>query len=156
MWSKRCTYGLRATLYLAARQQEGYVSIRQISDQLDIPYAYLTKVLQTLTQCGLLKSLRGPRGGVALARPAQTLTLKDIIEAIDGPSFFTECVLGLPKCDANKPCPLHDHWKPIRGSMDIMLSEQCLDEVARHLTTWNQDNQGSETDMQGLPFFESI
>lgn len=156
MWSKRCTYALRATLYLAAQQQEGYVPIRQISDQLDIPYAYLTKVLQELIRCGLLQSLRGPRGGVALAQPANTIALRDIIEAIDGSGLFTECVLGLPKCDAAAPCSLHHQWKPIRLSIGTMLSQTALDDIADQLAIWERKQQDSEEGVSDASFFESI
>lgn len=156
MWSKRCTYALRATLYLAAQQQDGYVPIRQISDQLDIPHAYLTKVLQQLIRCGLLQSLRGPHGGVALAQPAQTIALKDIIEAIDGSGLFTECVLGLPTCDAAAPCSLHKQWRPIRVSIGTMLSETALDDLAGHLATWEREPWDSEKGTAEASFFEPI
>ena len=156
MWSKRCTYALRATLYLAAQQQEGYVPIRQISDQLGIPYAYLTKVLQQLIRCGFLQSLRGPHGGVALAQPAHTVALKDIIEVIDGSGLFTECVLGLPKCDAAAPCSLHNQWKPIRLSIGTMLSQTALDDIADQLAIWEHEPQDSEKGTPEGPFFESI
>ncbi|HMB93865.1 MAG TPA: Rrf2 family transcriptional regulator [Rhodothermales bacterium] len=156
MWSKRCTYALRATLYLAAQQQDGYVPIRQISDQLDIPYAYLTKVLQELIRRGLLQSLRGPHGGVALAQPAHTIALRDIIEVIDGAGLFTECVLGLPKCDAAAPCSLHNQWKPIRHSIGTMLSQTALDDIADQLAIWERKQQDSEEGVSDAPFFESI
>src|SRR5690625_7578709 len=86
---------MRATLHLATLKSDGYVSIRAISEELDISFHFLTKIFQKLTQAGILASFRGPNGGVALARPATRITLLDIVIAIDGPELFTECVLGL-------------------------------------------------------------
>ena len=63
--SKSTEYGIRATLYLTSLKQDGYVSIRAISDELDISFHFLTKIFQKLTQAGLLQSFRGPRGADA-------------------------------------------------------------------------------------------
>lgn len=119
--SKSCEYGIRATLYLASLQQDGYVSIRAISDELDISFHFLTKIFQKLTQADLLQSFRGPNGGVTLARPASAITLMDLVTAIDGPALFTECVLGLPGCGEQKPCPLHNAWGLERDRLKVIF-----------------------------------
>lgn len=135
--SNACEYGLRATLYLASLNQEGYVSIRKISDELDISFPFLTKIFQMLTQAGLLTSYRGPNGGVALARPADKITLKDIILAIDGPALFKECVLGLPGCGEQKPCPLHAKWAIERDRIEKMFASTKLNDMAKKITTFD-------------------
>ncbi len=135
--SNACEYGLRATLYLASLNQEGYVSIRKISDELDISFPFLTKIFQMLTQAGLLTSYRGPNGGVALARPADKITLKDIILAIDGPALFKECVLGLPGCGEQKPCPLHAKWAVERDRIEKMFASTKLNDMAKKITTFD-------------------
>ncbi len=113
MLSKSCTYGLQAALYLAAHPHDGYVPIRQISDDLGLSHTFLTKVLQQLTRKGLLRSLRGMRGGVALALAPEAVTLGAIVEAIDGQGLFEGCILGLPECRADNPCALHEHWQTV-------------------------------------------
>lgn len=150
MLSKRCTYGLRAILFLAAQEQEGYVSIRHISESLAIPYPFLAKILQALTQQGLLHSLRGPHGGVTLAQPPGTLTLKNVIEAIDGPALFEICVLGLPGCGTQKACPLHEQWKEVRGGIHTTLTETSVDALAQRMVAWHRNSptgQDSENDL---------
>ncbi|RMH72789.1 MAG: Rrf2 family transcriptional regulator [Gemmatimonadetes bacterium] len=117
MLSKSCIYGIRAVLYLALQEEEGYVSIRKISKDLDISFHFLTKILQQLTQNEILTSFRGPNGGVALAKPADQLDLVQIIEAIDGLGIFQECILGLPGCGSLEPCPLHDQWGKAREEL---------------------------------------
>lgn len=135
LFSKGCEYGIRATLHLTTLKTDGYVSIREISDELDISFHFLTKTFQKLTQAGLLKSFRGPNGGVALARPANRILLLEIITAIDGPDLFTECVLGLPGCGEQKPCPLHNAWAAQREHLRTLFHQKTLADIAADLET---------------------
>lgn len=133
MFSRACEYGLRAVLYLAALNHNGYVSIREIGERLNISVPFLTKIFQKLTQAGLMQSLRGPSGGVMFARSPEEITLFDVIVAIDGPDLFTECVLGLPGCGEAAPCPLHDRWKEVRNPIRDLFASTTLAEMARRI-----------------------
>jgi len=133
--SKSCEYGIRASLYLASRQEEGYVSIGEISNELDISFPFLTKIFQKLTQAGLMTSYRGPNGGIALARSAGQITLLDIVLAIDGSALFTECVLGLPGCGNQKPCPLHNQWAKERTRLEAMFTNTTLADVSEDIAS---------------------
>ncbi len=134
--SKSCEYGLRAVIYLVVNEEEdNYLSIKKISEKLDIPYHFLTKTLQKLTQQGILESYRGPTGGVTLARPAGEISVKDIVIAIDGKSIFEECVLGLPGCGDAKPCPLHDQWATARNRLNSVFEAMTLSTLARQIET---------------------
>ena len=128
--SKSCEYAIRASLYVASVEVGRYTSVREVSDALGIPYPFLAKIAQTLTQAGLFQALRGPTGGVALARPASAITLRDVVVATDGASIFTECVLGLPGCGNQKPCPLHNEWAPARARVEQMFGAATLAETA--------------------------
>ncbi|MEO0556692.1 MAG: Rrf2 family transcriptional regulator [Bacteroidota bacterium] len=108
--SKACEYGVRAMLYLASAPRDTYVASRAVSEDLGLPYSFFAKVVQTLAHSGLLSSQRGPSGGVALAKDPSEVTLAEVVTAIDGETLFTECVLGLPGCGQEKPCPLHAQW----------------------------------------------
>lgn len=116
--SKFSEYGLRALLYMVSKANEdGYVNIRKMSERLDISFHFLTKILQNLTQAGLLVSYRGPNGGVAFKKPPHQIFLIDVVLVLEGPDYFDKCLLGLPGCGEKKPCPMHDFWKEIKGSM---------------------------------------
>lgn len=130
MLSRSCTYGLQAVLYLAAQERNRYVPIRQISDDLGLSHPFLTKVLQQLTRKGLVQSLKGPRGGVALARPPEAVTLNAIIEAIDGPARFEGCILGMHGCGPDNPCAFHARWQPVQGQIQAIFSETSLLDLA--------------------------
>jgi Rrf2 family transcriptional regulator, iron-sulfur cluster assembly transcription factor len=124
--SKACTYGLLAAFYVAKEKESGYVSIRQMSDDLKISFHFLTKILQKLTAAGLMISHKGPNGGISLSREARLVSLKEIILAIDGDDVFTECILGLPGCGHQKPCPIHYEWSPVRDAFLKMVAEKTL------------------------------
>lgn len=129
--SNACVYGLRASVYLASVSGESYTSITKISDELDISPHFLTKVLQKLTKADLMESMKGPKGGVRLRHPADEITLLEIVAAIDGMDLLNKCVLGLPGCGSEKPCPIHDKWADTRDEIRRMLTETSLHELVK-------------------------
>lgn len=129
--SKACVYGLRASLLLASKESDEYVSIREMSNRLDISFHFLTKTLQHLTSAGLMESQKGPKGGVRLTKSGSEVSLFEIVAAIDGTELFTECALGLPGCGVKKPCPLHDKWADTRDGIRLMLENTNLVELAK-------------------------
>ena len=129
MLSKSCEYGLRAALYLATLDEEGYVPIGTISEELDISFPFLTKIFQKLNDADLLTSQRGPKGGVALTKDPDEVSLYEIVVAIDGDDLFRECVLGLPKCGEAEPCPLHEEWTGERSRIETIFRNASLAEL---------------------------
>jgi len=128
--SKSCVYGLRASLYLASKKNQEFHSLKEISEELEISFHFLTKILQQLTAKGYVESYKGPNGGVRLSSDGRAATLYDLVLAIDGPGLFTECALGLPGCGLQEPCPLHDKWVGARGKIEDMLQRMTLSEIA--------------------------
>ena len=134
IFSKTCMYGIRASLYVAMESKEReYIPIREISQKLDISFHFLTKILRILTQNRIMSSFRGPNGGIKLARPPDQITLKDIIVAIDGPALFTECILGLPGCGDDRPCPLHEAWEGLKDRLEQTLEYATLAKTSREI-----------------------
>ncbi len=128
--SQRCEYAVRTALYLAAADPASYVAVREISQALGVPRPFLAKTVQDLTGAGVFTSMRGPAGGVALARPAARITVMEVVLAVDGSDIFTACVLGLPGCGDRKPCPLHDQWVPARARVHDMFARATLADTA--------------------------
>ena len=86
---------------------------REISEELSIPQAFLSKILQDLTKKGLLSSTKGPNGGFELnCSPTQT-SLYTLVQAVEGPRPEGDCLLGLSLCADETKCPIHDTWKEI-------------------------------------------
>jgi len=88
---------------LMGREPEKLRSASGIAAELGVSYNHLSKVLQRLTKAGLVSPLRGPRGGFALAGRTGSATLKEIIEAIEGPMKFSDCMMGDSVC-GRKSC----------------------------------------------------
>jgi len=128
--SKTCMYGLRASVLLASKSQDEYTTIRELSEELDMSFHFLTKVLQKLTKSELLESYKGPNGGVKLARNAAAITFMDIVISIDGNSIVHECALGLPGCGVLTPCPLHSQWAGMKENILNMMNTISLAELA--------------------------
>lgn len=130
--SKSSEYGLRALLYLVGQGDgQEYVSIRELSEQLDISFHFLTKILQSLTQAGLLLSYRGPNGGVAFQIPPDKIMLGDVVRVLEGDDFFDTCLLGLPGCGAMQPCPMHQFWTGMRGALKQEFDQTSLSEMGK-------------------------
>lgn len=82
---RKVDYAIRAAIYLAAQDPEKTCSSGEIAENQGIPRKFLEKIIQNLTRSGLVKSKRGSDGGYSLARPTHEITLRDIIEAVEGP-----------------------------------------------------------------------
>lgn len=130
LFSKSSVYAIRASVYLARKNCSDFVTIKELSDELNISFHFLTKVLQQLSKGNILKSYQGPNGGVKLLKPAEKLTFFDIIECIDGHELFTECALGLQECGELNPCPLHKHWSGLKNKMTFMMSNLTIADLA--------------------------
>jgi len=135
--SKSCIYAIQAAIYVAAEGKGGFVPINKIADRLEISFHFLTKVLQQFTHAGILNSYRGPKGGVALAKQADEITLYQLVEAIDGTKVFTECMLGLPGCGTAEPCPAHDHWVLVRQQFTSIAQRVTLSQMATRANELN-------------------
>lgn len=133
-------------LYLAAGdEKDGYVSIRAIAKELDLPFHFLTKILQDLGEAGLVMSSRGVSGGVRLAVPASELDVLRVVDVLEGEEFLRGCVLGFDKCSGKNPCALHDQWKAMREELRDMFSSENLERVAERSGT-KRDRKRSTAD----------
>ena len=128
--SKSCEYAIRTALHIASRDLSAYTPVREVSAALGIPYPFLAKIVQTLTQAKILQTMRGPTGGIMLARAPSAITLEEIVVSIDGPGLFHTCVLGLPGCGNLAPCPLHEGWVPTRERIHTLFRTATLGEFA--------------------------
>ena len=129
--SKSSEYGLRALLYMVGKGGQEYVSIREMSEQLDISFHFLTKILQSLTQANILASYRGPSGGVAFNISPEKILLSDGVRVLEGDDFFDTCLLGLPGCGEKAPCPMHQFWTEIRGALRREFETTTLSEMGQ-------------------------
>jgi Rrf2 family transcriptional regulator, iron-sulfur cluster assembly transcription factor len=131
--SKACEYGVQALLFLDGQPPGQFVTVKEIAAGTNVSVSFLAKILGRLTAHGLLDSLKGPHGGVRLARPAEEIRVLEVVQAIDGLDFLRKCVIGFPRCGEGVPCPLHALWGPLREEIQVMLSAKSIGELMREM-----------------------
>jgi len=135
MISNTCKYGIRAILYIAINSDGGKkIGIKKISEDLDLPGPFLGKIMQTLAKSKILFSVKGPHGGFSLARPAQDISLYDIVKIIDGDDVFHECLIGVKICENNPEymdlCPFMERSHEVRDMLMKTFKEQSIGDFA--------------------------
>jgi FeS assembly SUF system regulator len=129
--SKKADYALIAMKHLAQRCAGAQsTSAREIAAQYDIPIELLAKVLQRLVRTGLLVSTQGTRGGYALSRSAASISVADVIQAIDGPLTVTACSSEKNDCEQYSKCSIRDPLWQIRERIVAALGTVTLSEMA--------------------------
>lgn len=128
--SKKADYALIAMKYLALRPDGTSSSAREIAEQFDIPVELMAKVLQRLVQKRLLSSHQGTRGGYQLGRPAATISVAGVIQAIDGPLTVTVCSTEDTSCDQFSKCNVRDPLWRIKERILTALEECSISELA--------------------------
>lgn len=132
MFSKSCEYAIKAAIFIATNSlQDKKVGFVDIAKEIDSPEAFTAKILQKLSKDGIIQSVRGVNGGFYIPKNLiSKVKLAQIVFAIDGDSVFKGCGLGMEKCNANHPCPLHEKFMSIRDNLKEMLELTNLEELA--------------------------
>jgi Rrf2 family iron-sulfur cluster assembly transcriptional regulator len=134
MFSKACQYAIRAALYLAIHSSETQkVGVKEMASSLEIPQHFLGKTLQQLARYHLISSVKGPNGGFYLSEKNREITLRQVVICIDGPDLFTACILGLPVCSGENPCPLHVQAMAYREGLNYQLKHQAIGDFAQRI-----------------------
>ena len=127
--SKKTDYGLLALQYLANEAPSGVASARAIAERYDIPVELLAKVLQHLARFGFVAAQKGAHGGYQLARPAASISLADIVEAIDGPLAITACGRKDEQCEQYDACTVRDPLWKVKDRILTVLQTTTLAEM---------------------------
>jgi Rrf2 family protein len=132
MFSQTVEYSLRTVLHLAAEGKSCRTA--EIARATQVPRAYLSKVIQALSQAGILQSQRGAGGGVALAKSAAQLTILEVVNAVEPVQRIRTCPLNLAAHGVNL-CPLHRRMDQALETVENALRESTLAEVLAEPTT---------------------
>ncbi len=123
-------YAIRSLRFLASRPEARWFAIQEIAEAEDIPPQFLAKVMQRLTQTGLVQSACGKTGGYRLARPASEVALADVILAMEGPISLNACLLYPQECRFSGECRMHPIWAEAQEAMLRVLKKYHLSEIA--------------------------
>jgi Rrf2 family protein len=131
--SSKTRYGLRLMLVLGLKYGEGPTLLKDIAHEENISEKYLSQIIIPLRVGGLVKSFRGARGGYMLARRPSQISVRQIIEALDGDLGVVDCVKNPAICQRTSHCVSRDVWVTLGGQIVKTLNGMKLDElVKRH------------------------
>jgi Predicted transcriptional regulator len=130
MLSLTCKTAIKAVIYLASKFGSGEkAGIKEIAEFIDASEHTVGKMLQTLVKAGVINSLKGPTGGFYITAAQKDQPIINIVEAIDGENVFNQCGLGLSKCSATHPCPIHDDYKIVRDLFENMCKQKNVSDL---------------------------
>jgi len=126
--SRPAEYALRVMTYMALQHPGKRLRAGDLSKAVDVPPAFLSKILRRLTEQGILDARKGHHGGFVLARPPAEVRFIDVLRAVDFEPSADHCLFGLGNCDAQNPCPLHREWSILKGQIEQWASSHTLAE----------------------------
>ncbi len=124
--STKGRYAIRALLDLAMHEDEEPVLLRAIAQRQQISLQYLEHLISPLIAAGVLRSIRGPKGGIMLARPAGEVKLSEVIQLAEGPFIPAECINNPGVCDRTEVCATRDILEELKQAMDGVLESTTL------------------------------
>jgi Rrf2 family protein len=122
-------YALRAMVCLATAEPGQPMLARDLSELTAIPIHYLAKILRRLVLAELLESKKGFGGGFVLARAPETISFRDILQAVDSDPVTGHCAFGWGQCDSARPCPMHDAWAGMARSFQEWAEQTTLAQI---------------------------
>jgi Rrf2 family protein len=129
LYSKTCQYALRAMERIATAEladPDSWVPQKFLAKELNISGPSVAQIVHRLRKAGLLSARRGPSGGVGLARPADEITVSQVVHAIDGVGLAGRCILGFTVCAEEAACPAHAIWSVVRPQLEAELEHKSL------------------------------
>lgn len=118
--TREADYAVRVVLDLAQHATGGPVRSADIALRQAVPKPFLRKVVQALARGGYVSTRRGTGGGIALARDPRKITLRALIEGVEGPIHLNRCLTAPGACPLDRKCPVHPIWRRIQ---DLVIRE---------------------------------
>ena len=126
--SKTTKYAFRILGHMA-KDEKALYSAQQLHKDIEVPERYLRRLLTDLSKSGFIKSIQGRQGGFTFARDISTISLLQIVEAIDGLDSINECILGYKTCAFNYSCPMHDIWEETKQKVIETLTNTTIKDI---------------------------
>jgi Rrf2 family protein len=128
-------YGVICALHLARRVSEGPITGREIAETERLPGDYVEQILLRLRRAEIVRSTRGARGGYALARPPEEISIRDVIEASESTTFDLHCVthpVEEERCSSSHNCSIRPVWMLLQQKIDAVLEGVRLSDLLAH------------------------
>jgi len=141
--STKIRYGARAMLELAYHYGEGPIELKEIAKRENISLKYLEQVINPLRAAGLVKSIRGAKGGYSLAKPPSEICLYDVVETLDGPLNLLECLRDSKVCQKVPSCVTRDIWQEVSEAISKIFYSVTLEDMVNR----KMEKEGSNSSM---------
>ncbi len=141
--STRSRYGMRALLELAMEYGKGPLQIKTIAKKEGISNKYLEQLISILKSAGLVRSIRGPRGGYILSKDPKDISLKDVFTTLEGPLMTVECVDHPEYCSRCLDCVTREIWVEMQDAMMNVLESRTLADLIKDV-----EHSNKKTDYQ--------
>ena len=129
--TRKGEYAIRGMIYLA-QQLPGRISlISEIAEATEVPQTFLAKIFQNFAKIGIVNSYRGTGGGFTLGRSPSGITLRQVVEAVEGPIVPNRCLIGSGSCDRGAQYNVHPVWRTVQSQVVQILDSVTIDELAR-------------------------
>jgi|SRR6266498_1548216 len=131
--NRQTDYAVRVVLALAKRGEGARLSSTQIQQEMLIPKAFMTRIVAQLSREGLINTFPGREGGLMLPRPAAQLTLRDVVEAFEGPILLSACLQakGEDDCPFRTNCPVSPKWGRVQVAMMREMASITFEDLAK-------------------------
>jgi Rrf2 family protein len=127
--SKRTRYGFRLMVELANSFAQGTISLREIAERQSLSVKYLEQIIMHLKTVGLVKAVRGPKGGYILSLPPSKINLKSLFEIFEGSAGIVECVQNPSECKRVDYCLNRKLWVTLDEKISETLSSKTLEDL---------------------------
>jgi len=124
--STKTRYGTRAIIDIAQNSESGGTMLKDIAGRQSLSPKYLDHILSAMRRAGLIKNIRGKGGGYILTRSPSRITVKDVVEAVEGSFEPVECVSNTEQCDKVSSCVTREVWLKVKEAVDGVLEEATL------------------------------
>jgi Rrf2 family iron-sulfur cluster assembly transcriptional regulator len=128
--TRKGEYAIRGIVHLAQRSAGQTVMLAELAASIEAPPAFMAKIFQAFAKQGIVRSFRGAKGGFLLARPASRITLREIVEAVEGPIVPNRCLAGEGACGRDGECNVHPVWKKVQKEVLAILDGVTIAELA--------------------------
>ena len=120
--TRAADYAVRVMIHLATLPPESRALLPDLAEATEAPESFLSKVMQALVRKELIASRRGKRGGFAILPRGRVATMREVVEAIDGPICLNVCLNGGRDCERRSWCPAHPVWaRAQRAMVDVLM-----------------------------------
>jgi Rrf2 family protein len=128
--SKTADYAVRAAIALAEAWEDGYRTIREVAEEMELPPSFTPQVLGLLARAGIAESKAGRGGGYRLARSPRRITMLEVVEAAEGPLANERCTLRGGPCRWDDHCAVHETWTQAQEALRRQLTRTTLAKIA--------------------------